>query len=177
MESERLFLVRHTAEALLALIEHPEHYEEISGFPAAPALREFFISDDVSAEFLAYLRLLDHSNPWLPGFGVVDRASGAVVGSAGFKGGPDAHGMVEIAYGIVPSYQNRGYATEVTELLVEWALARDGVRVVRAHTLPSANASTRVLTKCGFAFQGEVEDPEDGRVWRWELAASRRPPR
>ena len=65
MESERLFLVRHTAEALLALIEHPEHYEEISGFPAAPALREFFISDDVSAEFLA---ICDYSITRIRGF-------------------------------------------------------------------------------------------------------------
>jgi [ribosomal protein S5]-alanine N-acetyltransferase len=174
MESERLFLVRHTAEALLALIDHPERYEEISGFPAAPALREFFVSDEVSAEFLAYLRGLDHSDPWLPGFGVVDRASGTVVGSAGFRGAPDTEGMVEVAYGIVPSHQNRGYATEVTRMLVAWALARDGVRVVRAHTLPESNASTRVLAKCGFSFEGEVDDPEDGRVWRWELAADSR---
>ena len=31
-----------------------------------------------------------------------------------------------------------------------------------------ANASTRVLTKCGFRHVGEVMDPEDGLVWRWE---------
>jgi ribosomal-protein-alanine N-acetyltransferase len=40
--------------------------------------------------------------------------------------------------------------------------------VVRAHTLPNPNASTRVLTKCGFHRVGEVIDPEDGLVWRWE---------
>ncbi len=37
-----------------------------------------------------------------------------------------------------------------------------------AHTLPAPNASTRVLAKCGFERTGEVEDPEDGLVWRWE---------
>ncbi len=31
------------------------------------------------------------------------------------------------------------------------------------------NASTRVLTKCKFKWVGEVMDPEDGLVWRWEL--------
>ena len=30
------------------------------------------------------------------------------------------------------------------------------------------NASTRVLTKCGFRHIGQVIDPEDGPVWRWE---------
>ena len=29
-------------------------------------------------------------------------------------------------------------------------------------------ASTRVLTKCGFSRIGEVIDPDDGLVWRWE---------
>lgn len=174
MESERLFLVRHTPESLLALIEHPEGYEEISGFPAAQALREFFVSEAVSPEFLAYLRGLDHSSPWLPGFGVVHRESGSVIGSAGFKGAPDASGIVEVGYGIVPAYEGQGYATEVTKMLVVWAFARGDVRVVRAHTLPTANASTRVLTKCGFEFEGEVEDPDDGRVWRWQLPTGSR---
>jgi [ribosomal protein S5]-alanine N-acetyltransferase len=168
MESERLFLVRHTPEALLALIEHPDDYEEISGFPAAPALREFFVSEAVSPSFLAYLRSRDHSSPWLPGFGVVHRESGCVIGSAGFKGAPDASGMVELGYGIVPAYEGRGYATEVATMLVVWAFASGVVRMVRAHTLPEANASTRVLGKCGFEFEGQVVDPEDGRVWRWE---------
>ena len=172
MESDRLFLVRHSPEALLALIERPDEYEELSGFPAAPALREFFVSDAVSPAFLAYLRSLDHSNPWLPGFGVVHRESGSVIGSAGFKGAPDARGMVEVGYGIVPSYEGRGFATEVTKMLVEWAFASGAVRVVRAHTLPETNASTRVLGKCGFGFEGAVVDAEDGRVWRWEKRRS-----
>jgi len=51
---------------------------------------------------------------------------------------------------------------------VSFAFRHGQVRVVRAHTLPEANASTRVLTKCGFQRIGEVIDPEDGLVWRWE---------
>ena len=77
-------------------------------------------------------------------------------------------GVVEIAYGIDPDHQGRGYATEAAAALVEFALATDTVRLVRAHTLPESNASTRVLTKCGFEHIGEHIDPEDGLVWRWE---------
>ena len=66
-----------------------------------------------------------------------------------------------------------GYATEAAEALVIFAFSSDQVRVVRAHTLPEANASTRVLTKCGFRFIGEVIDPEDGLVWRWEESEGR----
>ncbi len=42
------------------------------------------------------------------------------------------------------------------------------VQLIRAHTRPEANASTRVLRKCGFVHIGEIIDPEDGPVWRWE---------
>lgn len=45
----------------------------------------------------------------------------------------------------------------------------DGVRLVRAHTRPDGEASMRVLTKCGFEWIGEVVDPEDGLVCRWEI--------
>ena len=38
-----------------------------------------------------------------------------------------------------------------------------------ARQLPEANASTRVLAKSGFRKIGEVTDPEDGLVWRWEF--------
>ncbi len=41
-----------------------------------------------------------------------------------------------------------------------------------AHTLPENNASAHVLKKCGFDFVGEVVDPEDGRIWRWERAVA-----
>jgi RimJ/RimL family protein N-acetyltransferase len=51
---------------------------------------------------------------------------------------------------------------------IAYAFGISEVRVVRAHTLPEENASTRVLAKCGFRQVGEMVDPEDGLVWRWE---------
>ena len=59
--------------------------------------------------------------------------------------------------------------TRVAQALAHYAFRSGRVSLVRAHTLPQENASTRVLTKCGFDFVGEVIDPEDGLVWRWEL--------
>jgi RimJ/RimL family protein N-acetyltransferase len=99
--------------------------------------------------------------------------SGAEVGTCGFKGPPSADGVVEIAYGVNPDYQGKGYATEAVQALIDYALSSGNVRVVRAHTLPEQNASTRVLTKCGFRCIGEVIEPEDGLVWRWEKDISK----
>jgi RimJ/RimL family protein N-acetyltransferase len=168
LETVRLRLVPHAPDHLRALIEQPERFAELAGFPAAAGLREFFVSGEVSATFLASLRTLRHPDPWSLGFAVVHRESRAVIGSAGFKGAPDAAGVVEVAYGIVPAFEGRGYATEATHALVAYAFRSGLVQRVRAHTLPTPNASTRVLTKCGFQRTGEVVDPDDGPVWRWE---------
>jgi RimJ/RimL family protein N-acetyltransferase len=122
----------------------------------------------LSADWLAKLRGSKFQDPWVHGFDMVNRETGMSVGSCGFKGPPDADGAVEIAYGVHPDHQRNGYATESAAALVAFAFASAEVRLVRAHTLPESNASTRVLTKCGFRHIGEVMDPEDGLVWRWE---------
>jgi ribosomal-protein-alanine N-acetyltransferase len=169
IETAHLRLLAYAPDHLLALLEGVPQFEERTGLRAAAGLRDFIVSDDVSPAWLAELRASTAADPWVHGFAVVHRESSSVIGSAGFKGPPDEDGMVEIAYGIVPGYQGRGYATEAAAALVAFALDSGRVGLVRAHTLPTLNASTRVLTKCGFKHIGEVEDPEDGLVWRWEL--------
>jgi RimJ/RimL family protein N-acetyltransferase len=169
LETRSLQLVRHSSRQILALIEQPAAYAELTGFPAAPGLREFYVGAEVSPEFLEMLRAGEKEDPWAVGFAVVHKAARLVIGSAGFKGPPDGEGRVEIAYGIVPSYEGRGYATEAARALIEFALQDPAVRHVHAHTLPARNASTRVLAKCGFAFRGEVIDPQDGLIWKWQL--------
>jgi RimJ/RimL family protein N-acetyltransferase len=124
---------------------------------------------EVSPVWLARLETTTEADAiWTFGFAVLDRTTDAVVGQCAFKGPPDAEKAVEIAYGVAPEHQNRGYATEAANALVAFAFGSGKVRIVRAHTLRERNASTRVLTKCGFEHMGEVIDPEDGPVWRWE---------
>jgi RimJ/RimL family protein N-acetyltransferase len=101
----------------------------------------------------------------------VHRATHAVIGGCSYKGPPDADSVVEIAYGLDPAYRGQGYATEAARALVTFAFESGKVRRVRAHTLPNPNASTHVLTKCGFEKLGEVIDPEDGLVWSASLPA------
>lgn len=170
LETVHLRLIPWSPDHLLALIEGDERAEQGFGLPAAEGLREFLGGslEEFSPAWLARLRASSSPDPWEHGFAIVQRESGSVIGSAGFKGAPDEEGMVEIAYGLVPAFQGRGYATEAAEAGVVFAFLDDRVRLVRAHTLPTPNASTRVLQKCGFEHIGEVVDPEDGIVWRWE---------
>jgi RimJ/RimL family protein N-acetyltransferase len=168
IETARLRLTPHAPEHLLALIEGEDRFEECSGMRVAPSLRSFFVSEEVSPEWLAGLRESMAADPWRHGFAVVDRESGALIGSVGFTGPPDKEGTAEVAYGIAPDFQGCGYATEAAAAGVAFAFGSGLVRVLRAHTLPTANASMRVLEKCGFTRIGEIVDPTDGLVVRWE---------
>jgi ribosomal-protein-alanine N-acetyltransferase len=147
--------------------------------------RELLLGDqvgtlrEVSAATAAFLARVGHDArgwPWWGCFLAVDSGSRLVVGTCAFKGPPDADGAVEIAYFTFPAYEGRGYATAMAALLTSRAGAAPPARTVRAHTLPERNASVRILEKLGFAHLGEVVDPEDGPVWRWERAPGSSPP-
>jgi [ribosomal protein S5]-alanine N-acetyltransferase len=81
---------------------------------------------------------------------VVERNSGLVVGGIGFFGPPGESGEVEVGYGIVPSRQGRGYATEALRVMLAMAWADPRVTAVVAGTDPGNVASQRVLEKVGF---------------------------
>ncbi|MGI9239602.1 MAG: GNAT family N-acetyltransferase [Verrucomicrobiales bacterium] len=102
------------------------------------------------------------------GYFVVDADTREVVGSCAFKGRPTEFGTVEIAYFTYPEFEGRGYATSMARKLIELAANSTEIEQIIAHTLPEKNASTKVLEKVGMRFIGEVEDPDDGLVWRWQ---------
>lgn len=172
LSTTSLTLVECDPRHLVAIIDSPDRFEAVSGYQLANGLQEFYTSGAVSPAWLDALRSAKTADPWRHGFFIIDAQARRVIGTAGFKGPPDSDGVVEIAYGVAPEYQGRGYATEAAGALVEFARRNAQVRTIRAHTLPEANASTHVLTKNGFRYLGEVIDPEDGLVWRWELPRS-----
>jgi RimJ/RimL family protein N-acetyltransferase len=173
LETPRLTLIPSDPRQLEILYERPAESVSIAGYGLAAELRGFYASarPQISPEWLARLRAAAAPDPWQHGFFLAERTRREVIGMAGFKGPPDGDGVVEIAYGVVPSVEGRGYATEAARALVRYAAAEPRVRTIRAHTLPEPNASTRVLRKCGFVHIGEVIDPDDGPVWRWERNA------
>lgn len=117
---------------------------------------------DLIAQTVSYLAAQPREPAW-GCFLTIDAATGQVVGTCGYKGGPADDGSVEAAYFTFPSFEGQGFATAMAMEL----RTRAGWRRVIAHTLPERNASCRVLEKSGFACVGEAIDPEDGLVWRW----------
>src|SRR5688572_27335524 len=121
----------------------------------------------ISADWWAKFEQSAFQDPWVHGFNLL-LPDGTNVGIGSFKG-PPVDGVVEIAYAILPEHQGRGYATAGARAMVDYAFQLPDVRRVTAHTLPDGVASQRVLKKAGFQHVGEVVDPEDGLVWRFEV--------
>ena len=169
MQSSSVSLYPHTAEHLRALRDGTEVYERRFELKVADGVRDFLVGPEVSAEFLARLNSAAEPDPWKDGFGVLHEAENIIIGFCSFTGPPTADGMVEIAYGIAPRYQGRGYATEAAQAILDYAFASGRVRTIQAHTLPELNPSTRVLQKCGFTLKEQIIHPVDGPVWLWEL--------
>jgi RimJ/RimL family protein N-acetyltransferase len=105
---------------------------------------------------------------------VGDGVTRDLVGACAYKAPPTEDGEVEIAYFTYPPFEGRGYATAMARKLIAMASRSPMIGRVIAHTLPMPSASTRVLETVGMTFVGEVMDPEDGRVWRWQIESGNR---
>ena len=91
---------------------------------------------------------------------------GQVVGEIGAKDPPDARGMIEIGYGVIPAARRRGITSCAVAELADHVKMR-GVRVLRADCNVDNVGSIRVLERSGFTRIGEGED-EDGPLILWE---------
>ncbi len=167
IQTENLILAPYLPRHLRALIRSTEDFENTAGLRVADGVREQFLS--ASADFMQRVENGKEADPWLFGFAVVHKIDNVLMGTGGFPGPPDSNGVAEIAYGIAPPYQGRGYATEAAMALIEFATNDPRVKTICAHTLAETNASARVLEKCGFKKTGAAVDPENNLpVWRWE---------
>lgn len=91
------------------------------------------------------------------GFWALDeRLSGRLVGGAGLFPlewkGPE----IELAYHVLPSAWNRGYATEAGAALLAAAWHETDLDHVVAVAFEENRASTRVMEKLGMTFEGRV---------------------
>jgi len=165
IETPRLILQPVTVAHLSALIAGHTEFEKIfdlkvmDGYLEFPEALKFMLDamghDEVAHQWGSYL--------------FIHPGNQALIGMGGFKGIPKAEGMVELGYGVANAYRGQGYATEATQGLINFAWQHNAVQKVWAHTLAEENASVHVLKKCGFTMIVEVDDPEDGKLWRWQI--------
>ncbi|MBD3881731.1 GNAT family N-acetyltransferase [Phormidium tenue FACHB-886] len=155
-------------EHLEKLIEDADAFQKAYGFQVVDGYMPF---EGALQYILTQMQDSQIWHPWLP-YQFLFQPDRALVGLGGFKSAPDSQRTVEIGYAVAPSYQGRGFATSAVQQLIEIAFESKLVDCVCAHTLAEPNASARVLEKCGMTKVSETIDPEDGRLWRWEIGAA-----
>ncbi|HET6857658.1 MAG TPA: GNAT family protein, partial [Streptomyces sp.] len=144
-----LRFVELPAEAMTALLDKDLAK---AGSLAGVELSDYFLSD--SAMWLWRYRLgqlAEHPDGarWILRI-LACAPDGAVVGHSGFHGPPDAEGMVEVGYGVLPEFRRRGHARAMLVELLRRAAADPGVTTVRASISPGNVASEATIAGFGF---------------------------
>ncbi len=106
-------------------------------------------------------------DPSLAGWGVwlvIKKEENTIIGDIGFKGKPDSNKVVEIGYGIAPSLQKKGYATEAVREIINWAFTCNHVEKIIAECQYENTASIRVLEKLHFQGSEPVKN-----MLKWQL--------
>jgi len=146
----------------------PEAALAITQGATPPGLK---VPDDYPTEFSMGIAQAVGNDGQVGPFFVRRRDDGVIVGEIG--GAFIDPSTVEIGYAVVASQAGRGYATAAVIAFVanaEHHLA--GARRIIAHAPLDRPASSRVLSKAGFANRGQVEDEHEGEslaVEEWEL--------
>jgi ribosomal-protein-alanine N-acetyltransferase len=123
------------------------------------------VAKDVMKSTAEMYQKTGYQPPWV-GYLAFDGVN--CIGTCAFKT-PPLNGRVEIAYFTFPGNEGRGVATSMAKRLIKLAILECPTVRIFAQTLPEYNASTSVLENLGFKQTDEIDHPEDGRVWEWEL--------
>lgn len=121
------------------------------------------IAIEICFAYAGIYRRVGFVRPWV-GYLALDGTS--IVGTCSFKSVP-IDGRVDIAFFTFADFEGRGYATRMVAALGAIANDADPIINLVAHTLPKENASTTILEKNGFVYQGMINHPDDGLVWEW----------
>lgn len=161
LETQRLLLVPYSLELKKATLQNRSLLAGLIGVTVpdnwpGPDLME-------ALPFFIELMEQDLSGDIWDGI-IIHKQDRIVIGDMGFKGGPDAAGLLEIGYSIIPAYRNQGYATEMGSSLITWAFQQPRVRAVIAECLDDNAGSIKVLEKLRMR-----RLPPDGSMLKWEI--------
>jgi RimJ/RimL family protein N-acetyltransferase len=169
LSTPRLDLLPFTADGIDALLTGDEpRLLQLTGVNFPAPLRPPPLLEEVLPLVRDRLRAEPTTLGWWTWL-TVDRASSTVTGAIGFGGPPDAEGAVMIGYATYPGADRRGYASEATRALVDWALAQPGVERVCASIPPDNIAARRVAEKVGMRVAGTVWEEEIDDVLLYEI--------
>ncbi|HET9825566.1 MAG TPA: GNAT family protein [Chitinophagaceae bacterium] len=91
---------------------------------------------------------------------IVDKRSGEEIGVIAYYFHKPEHKKAEIGFWIFPQYWNKGITTEVVHVLIEYCHQKKDIHRLEALVEKGNIASSRVLEKLGFAYEGMMKECE-----------------
>jgi len=167
IHTPRLRLITCEEKHLAAIVRDPLSLGDVlrvsipGQWPAHPSAYPHALS------LLKKQPLLPYSGWWF--YLILNPAMKVLVGCGGFKGAPDADGVVEIGCEIAPAFRRKGYATEAMRGLVGYAFTRPEVRAVDAYSMPVKCAQSELIREVGMTRIAEATDKVAGKVWHWRI--------
>jgi RimJ/RimL family protein N-acetyltransferase len=167
LRTQRLELIPCDEDLLRILISDKSAFEKLLNIK----IPEKFTDYGLAPLRYAMEKLTDPTESGWWTYLPVQMETNLLIGTCGYKGKPDHQGMVEIAYEVINPLRQKGFGREIASSLIMNAFNNPFVKIVRAHTSPDENPSVKILKSCNLKFTDIHFDPEEGKVWRWEINA------
>ena len=106
-----------------------------------------------SRDYLDYLQKCYRSGEFYD-WGLVERASGRMIGTCGFTSLDFKHNSAEVGYVLNSAVWGKGYAVEALTRVLRFAFIDLNVHRVEAKYIVGNERSLRVMKKCGMKFEG-----------------------
>ncbi len=101
--------------------------------------------------------LEEHRGIW---WGITLPGRSELIGACGFNDWSHSDRSLDIGYWLMPQHWGRGLMQECLAAILRFALSLLGVHRIHADVEPENPASTRLLERIGFVFEGTLRDVE-----------------
>lgn len=115
-------------------------------------------TDDISMVETLLEKLVEKKTKPEIGFeALFEKESGKYIGEAGILSWSERYDRCVIGYNLLPEFWNRGYATEISKALINFAFSKLHVERVEALAMEENVASCKVLEKAGLKLEGVLK--------------------
>ena len=148
LETPRLTLRRITMRDAQDIFDYSRD-EEVARHVLWSAQKDVSEARDY-CRFMARRYRADEPSSW----GIIEKASGRLVGTIGYMAYSEENGTVEVGYSLARPLWNKGYVTEALSRVIRYTFdAMDVNRIEAQHEITNP-ASGRVMEKCGMRREG-----------------------
>lgn len=114
--------------------------------------------EETSAQMIWYRKMVAESSglPWK----MVDRKTGEKIGVIAVYAYKPEHKKAEIGFWLLPPFWNKGYALEALKTVVAYWKNENGLHRLEGFVEEGNTASSRLLEKAGFLYEGTMRECE-----------------